>query len=284
MDVVLRVLARQPPDFMFVGLADVDRTSHLFGPDSHEARRAVLEADRQVARLVSALKRSGAWAKTVLFVTADHGFADVAPDAAAGRPYPVITLGPLLEAEDGPGGADVGLLGVGGLEMVMLARAAGDALSPDAHERLAAIRRRALAHTGVEAAWYRVDNPADGGAAHTLAHMVPDWRLEHPGVGDLVVVARPGFQFVDPYRPAAAALVGMHGGPDVRQVPIVVTGGHPRLRATRLTPGAEVAPAANPDLGATAAWLLDVRAPRSTAGRVVPAHDRGRVLMEAFAP
>src|SRR5262249_42365515 len=48
MDETLRVLTEHEPDLLFVGLPDVDRTAHVFGPASNEARRAVLEADRQL--------------------------------------------------------------------------------------------------------------------------------------------------------------------------------------------------------------------------------------------
>jgi phosphonoacetate hydrolase len=53
MDELLRTIAMHDPDLMFAALGDVDRTAHSFGPDSNEARKAVLEADRQIRRLVS---------------------------------------------------------------------------------------------------------------------------------------------------------------------------------------------------------------------------------------
>jgi hypothetical protein len=40
--------------------------------------------------------------------------------------------------------------------------------------------------------------------------------------------------------------------------------------------------AENPDIGITAAWLLGVRKPRMSSGKVVPEHLAGRVLREAF--
>jgi len=279
MDKALEVIATSDPDLLFVGLPDVDRTSHVFGPDSHRARTAMLEADRQVDRLIRALKRSGAWEDTVLMITADHGFADVSPDAAAGRPYPMITLGSVMEAQ---GLAGVGLLGIGGLESVVIVGATPDALTSDQHRTLAEVRRHALEHSGVQAAWYRNDNPHDGGAEHTIRRARPSWRIDHPRTGALVLVGRPGYHFVDPFRPWAASFLGMHGGPDAQTVPILVTGGHPRLRAERVIPGEGTPPAANPDLGTTTAWLLDLREPRALTGKRVPERSRGRILREAF--
>lgn len=276
MDAVLDLLARERRvDLLFVALPDVDRTSHVFGPESHQARAAMLEADRQVTRLVGALKRDGAWDETVLMITSDHGFVSVAADAAAGRPYPVVTIGRSL-AEVGLDAATVGVLGAGGLETLVL-RGGDDPAT------LARLRKQVLAQPGVIEAWYRAPNPADGGEAFTLGRAHPDWRMSHPRVGDLVLAAAPGHHFVDPFSNWAAAMSGTHGGPDVQAIPIVVTGGHPWLRRERPGGSAGAAAAANPDLGATAAWLLDVPAPRMVDGGKVPDAVRGRVLEEAFA-
>jgi hypothetical protein len=281
MDAVLESLARRPFDLLFVALPDVDRSSHTFGPESHQARKALLEADRQVERLVKALERNGVWGETVLMVTADHGFVSVAPDAAAGRPYPAITVGRSL-ARAGIDG--VGLLGAGGLETVALRGARKGQPSAEDQARLAEVRRTALAEPGVIEAWYRVPNPADGGDQTTLRHAHPDWRLDHPRVGDLILVAAPGHHFIDPFSNWAAAMSGTHGGPDVQRIPIVITGGHPRLaRGGRIEADGGARSAANPDLGATAAWLLDLPRPRTIGGKAVPPASQGRVLREAFA-
>jgi arylsulfatase A-like enzyme len=281
MDAVLESLARRPFDLLFVALPDVDRSSHTFGPASHQARKALLEADRQVLRLVKALERNGVWGETVLMVTADHGFVSVAPDAAAGRPYPAITVGRVL-ARAGIDG--VGLLGAGGLETIALRGTRNEELSVEDQARLADVRRAALAEPGVIEAWYRVANPADGGDQTTLRHAHPDWRLDHPRIGDLVLVAAPGHHFIDPFSNWAAAMSGTHGGPDVQRIPIVITGGHPRLaRSGRIEADGGARSAANPDLGATATWLLDLPQPRTISGKAVPPASRGRVLREAFA-
>jgi hypothetical protein len=279
MDETLRVLTERSPDLLFVALPDVDRTAHVFGPESNEARRAVLEADRQVGRLVSFARRQGTWDHLVLMVTADHGMESVTPDAA--RPNPILLFGRELVRA---GFTDVHPVSSGGVELVALDGEAPTVLSGAAAERLRAVRALALEQPEVSEAWYRLPNPVDGGDAFTLERAHPDWRLVHPRVGELVLVAAPHCFFGDPFSPRRVGLAGDHGGPAQRAISILLTGGDRRLRASPLPP-AEISVAmgaTNPDLGATAAWLLGVRQPRYTNGRPVGEGLRGRVLREAF--
>jgi len=276
MNEALRVVTERDPDLLFVALPDVDRTAHVFGPASNQARRAVLEADRQLGRLVDLTRRLGIWDHLVLMVTADHGMQSVEPDAS--RRYPIVLFGRELARA---GLTDVWPLTSGGIEYVALAGKAPATLDHGQAERLRAVRALALAQPEIAEAWYRLPNPADGGDANTLARVHPDWRLAHPLAGELVLVAAPNCFFADPFSPHLGGLAGEHGGPGQRAIAILVTGGDPRLRpaASGDTTGRT---AANPDLGQTAAWLLGVRQPRFVNGGAVEEHLRGRVLREAF--
>jgi type I phosphodiesterase/nucleotide pyrophosphatase len=278
-DVVLQTFALEDPDFVFTALPDVDLTSHLFGPDSNETRRAVLDADRQIGRLVDVLKRRKAWERTVLIVTADHGFQSVTADPAAHRPYPLIFFGrELLRA----GVQDVTAFSNGGVEFVAFPGTPPQRVDLAAGERLKAIRTLALAQPEIAEAWYRLPNPADGDDAFTLDHVHPDWRLTHPRVGELILVAQPHYSFGDPYTPHILGLAGDHGAPGQSHIPILITGGDKRIRTQTVDPEGSIPQAANPDIGATAAWLLGVRMPRTLAGKPVPPALAGRVLREAF--
>jgi arylsulfatase A-like enzyme len=275
MNEVLRVLAASDPAFVLTALPDVDRTAHLFGPDSQEAWRALLEADRQIERLVGFLKARGTWADTVLILTADHGFVSVAPDAAAGRPYPLVLFGRTMAAAGIDG---LTVFSEGPVESILVA----GGLDGAGASLLARVRALALAQPEIAEAWYRRPNAADGGEQFTEARARPEWRMDHARGGDLVLVAKRGFTFSDPYSPSTAAMVGMHGGPETMRIPIVVTGGWPRLKNGRAADGGDQPTAANPDIGATALWLLGVRAPRLLRGGAVPPDLAGRVLREAF--
>jgi hypothetical protein len=275
MDEVLRTIATRDPHLLFVNLPDLDHAAHGFGPDGYAARKAVLEADRQVDRLVKFLKPRGRWRDTVLMVTADHGFTAISNDE---HPYPVIPFGRTLEHEGIEG---VAAVSNGGVELLYLLDqdpgAAG--LTEDGAAKAKTLRRLALAEKGVAEALYRLPNPLDGGEEHVLARVHPDWRWSHPRLGDVVLVAETGYAFADPFNPRGAGMLGSHGGPGQIEVPLLVTGGYAGIRRGIVD---REGAAANPDVGMTARFLLGIGEPRYTSGGRVPAELRGRVLEEAL--
>lgn len=279
MDEAVRTVALDDPDVLFVALPDVDRTEHVFGVDSPEARRAILRADEEIRRLIGAAKAQASWNETILFVTADHGMQSVAPEPAAGRPYPLIVFGHELRSNGLDG---LVLLSRGGIESVFLSGTPPTSLDTASAERLAAARRLALAQPEIGEAWYRLPNPTDGGETTTVAHAHPDWHLDHPQAGDLVLIARPHCHFGDPFDPSTAALVANHGGPDTQNIPVIVAGGSPRVRSQLIAADASGGVATNPDIGATVLWLLNLRPTRMISGDAVPEALAGRVLREAF--
>jgi arylsulfatase A-like enzyme len=279
MNEAIRVVALENPDVLFVALPDVDRTEHVFGPESAEARRAIVAADDEIKRLIAVAKAQGSWPETVLIVTADHGMQSVAPDPAAGRPYPLVLFGRELLRS---GFGDLIPLSRGSIESVFLSGTPPIAFDGTVGERLAAVRRLALSQPEVAEAWYRLPNPADGGDTSTLAHTHPDWRLDDPQAGDLLLVARPHYQFGDPFEPSTAGVLGNHGGAEQQDIPLIVAGGVRRVRAQVIAADASSTPAANPDVGATVLWLLGMRRPHTIANTPVPEALTGRALREAF--
>src|SRR5262249_42505881 len=148
---------------------------------------------------------------------------------------------------------DVTAFSNGGVEFVSFPGTPPQRLDAAAGERLKTIRALALSQPEIAEAWYRLPNPADGDDAFTLEHAHPGWRLAHPRVGELVLVAQPHFTFSDPYSPHILGLVGDHGGPGQSHIPILITGGDPRIRSQTVDPAGPIVQAANPDIGATAA-------------------------------
>ncbi len=278
MDEVLRTIVQKDPQLLFVNLPDVDRLSHIFGPNSHQGRRGLLEADRQVGRLVAFLKKKGLWSEVILMLTADHGFASVTPKE--GSPYPSFSFGRALARE---GIENIVTVSNGGIEHIYLRNfdSTSSMLSQEEAERLKAIRDLALKQPEVEEALYRIAPPLDGEEKYCLDMVHADWRLSHPRVGELILVARPGYFFNDPFSPRTAGMRGHHGSPRERHIPIVITGGYPKIKAQIMQGGEQ---AENPDLGITAAWLLGLREPRYVSGQPVPKILQGRVLSEAFVP
>jgi hypothetical protein len=277
MDEVLRVISASSPELVAVNLGDVDRTSHVYGPSSPQARKSILEADRQIERLIAFLRETDRWVSTVLVITADHGFASVAPDEA--DPNRTLSFGRELARV---GMADVAVVGNGGMAFVYLrSLGIGGTLSPEAHETLRRIRALALEQPDVVEALYRRPNPVDGGDAHTLDTAHPEWRLAHPRLGELVLVARSGHQFDDPPGASVRVVRGNHGGPEERAIPLVWSGGFPGLAERKVE--SERVPE-SPDVGMTIRRLLGLPAPRDRSGREIAPRLRGRVLDEVFAP
>jgi hypothetical protein len=62
------------PFFFFVHFAEVDHSGHRHGEPSKEYNDAIISGDKQLGRLVDKLKALGVAEKTLIYVTADHGF------------------------------------------------------------------------------------------------------------------------------------------------------------------------------------------------------------------
>lgn len=266
MSAVLALAAEREPDLTLVNLSDVDRTGHGRGPDGPEYAAAVAGADVALGRLVDELRQRGRWARSVLVVTADHGFTALTP--APARPHPVIRFGRALERADVRG---VRLVAEGGVEHVYAEGLAATATEVGAAAAtLARVAEIAAATPGIVEVLARLPVPG----VPRLAEAHPDWHLEHERTGELLLVAAPGHQFVDPWDAVDAALLGNHGGPGELAVPLLVSGGAEALTAA---PPAAPAPALV-DVAPTATALLGLRAPRHVDGRPLAPAPAGRAM------
>lgn len=269
-DALLALENKAEPDLAFVNLADVDRAAHGHGPDGKECAQAVSAADAAVGRLVDELHARGRWGRSVLIVTSDHGFTSLVPTAE--RPNPVIALKPALERE---GITGIQLVADGGVEHVYAEAIAADATDAGAAAavlgRVAALAR---AMSGVAEVLARL--PVPDVASLTVAH--PDWHLQNQRAGDLLLVAAPGYEFVDPAGDDAT-LGGNHGAPGELRVPLIVTGGSSAIHAA---PDGTPPPVAV-DVAPTVAALLGLRIPRRVNGEAVPEAQMGRVMRGVLA-
>jgi hypothetical protein len=60
--------------FLFIHFADVDVGGHYFGEDSPEYDRALVEVDAWLGKILDALDGKGVADRTLVYVSADHGF------------------------------------------------------------------------------------------------------------------------------------------------------------------------------------------------------------------
>ena len=78
------------PFFFFVHFAEVDHSGHAHGEKSKEYDDAIISGDTQLGRIVERLKQLGVYEKTLIYVTADHGF-DI--DGRGHKYAPYVFLG-----------------------------------------------------------------------------------------------------------------------------------------------------------------------------------------------
>jgi len=266
MTAALGLMERPEPDLAVIGLAGVDRTAHRFGPDGPEYARALGAADAAIGELLDRVRGFGRWGRSVVIVTADHGFAGVGP--APERPYPLIPFGRELLRAHADG---VRLVDDGRVEHVYAEAAdAGGTPTEEGSRALARVAELASATPGVAEVLGRV--PVSGVTPLATAHA--DWHLGHPRTGDLLLVAARGQHFDDPFDPVDADMLGDHGGPEETAVPLFVTGGAPQLTAA---PAGTPAPA-SVDVAPTIEALLGLPAARRVDGSPVAAELSGRAV------
>ena len=258
------VIERIPTsDFMFVNLGDVDRAGHIDESGAAGVAGfqtfARMQTDRNVERILQAIRDAGRWEQSVVFVLSDHSMDWSAPQG-------FIQLAPDL-----PEG--LAAIGKGGAETIYLT-------NPRARNAGALLKRArdlALATDGVEHAWYVRPNRAD----RRPGTVVPaSLHLASPNAGDLILFAEDGWRFADPTHPENP-IPGSHGHFVTRHNTFMVGGGAPFLRAPRSVAPSRPDPgpmatlpeqSENVDVAPTVAWLL---------GLPTGAY-QGRVLREAF--
>lgn len=65
---------KDKPFFFFVHFAEVDHNGHKFGENSKEYNNALISADKWTGKIMEKLKELNLYDKTLIYVTADHGF------------------------------------------------------------------------------------------------------------------------------------------------------------------------------------------------------------------
>jgi predicted AlkP superfamily pyrophosphatase or phosphodiesterase len=74
-DVVIDLLQKRRANFIAVTFGATDQAGHRHGPRSEEVKRAVLDIDRNVGRLMDALRTLGILEETLITFNSDHGMS-----------------------------------------------------------------------------------------------------------------------------------------------------------------------------------------------------------------
>ncbi len=256
-------LGRNPAgvtDLLGISLSTHDYINHGFGPESRQSQDHMLRMDRALAGFFDYLDRRIGLDKVLITLSADHGFVN-APEYNASLGLPGARLNALklvtdlnehLAARFGPGNHALRL----SYPTIILDQAliGKKSLNPADVENAAA--RFLGGYPGVAAVFTR--NQLESGALPNvpLARQVQRaWNRELSG--DLYLVLVPNAIF--------GGLVATHGSPWTydTNVPLMLFG-----RAW-IEPGKQARSAYVADLAPTLSYLLDIRPPSASEGRVL---------------
>ena len=71
------LIRRHKPNLLMLHLVETDKAQHRYGPFSSQAREALENADKLIARVRTAVEAAGIADKTAWVLVGDHGFAEV---------------------------------------------------------------------------------------------------------------------------------------------------------------------------------------------------------------
>lgn len=276
MDLALGLLQTKDPDFNFINLPETDAMSHVFGAGSPPALAAVKSADEQIGKLVDELKRSGKWQHSTVIVTADHNFGDTV------NPENTIFFDEMFAGMDA---SRFEVVNHGGSASVFLTDLddLNGPLRRGQRRTLKELRRRAVATKGVTGAFYRLPTTIPGTDvldANTLEHSHPRWHLDGtPRIGELFITAGDRHAFSEEPFDEGTVILGEHGHATDRHVPFYVMSGGTYVADRTVRPsgavdetddtGALPEQAESVDIASTIAWILRVREPAQSSGRVL---------------
>jgi arylsulfatase A-like enzyme len=228
----------QRPRLIMSYWSGADDAGHHYGPDSGEVRRALVEQDLQLARLLDGLDAARAWSHTTLLLVSDHGMTE---------------RGASLDLE--------GVLQASGVGARVLGAAVAQVFLDDPDQlAVAQVAASSLGHVRV----YRGDE------------LPETFRMRHPTrTGDLVVIAEPPYTLSRPAGMEGRLMTalqylgrsfGIHGYdpqlPDMGGVFMAMGRGVPA--------DLELGEVRQIDVAATVATLLGIAPPAQAEGRPIP--------------
>lgn len=175
-DAAVHILEQHKPNLLLFHLLALDSTHHTYGPATLASTTAMAFQDAQVARLLSALERSGLSDKTTVVVLADHGFRTARRTI---NPNVALRNAGLIRGEGAGKQVDAWTMSWGGAAGIYLTdRSASATLVPKIEAAVA----------GLEG----VDRVVTRGALTELGLPDPGTSDQAP---DLVLAARDGYDF-----------------------------------------------------------------------------------------
>ena len=231
------------PNLLLMHLLTTDSVQHQYGAGSLAAQTALVLADRQLERVLDAVKRAGIEKDTTVLVVSDHGFRAY---HHAIRPNALLRDKGMLKGEGAQIDCDAFVVAEGGTAMVYATRAA---------RREATLEELKQAFRNVKGI-ERVITP-DEYAQYGYPPPGPEQRM-----ADLVLAAAPDFAFTGDTKGEVVAdvpIAGNHGylNNDPQMQEILVAWG------AGIRPGSHTGVVPNLDVASTIAQLLNAPLPGS---------------------
>jgi predicted AlkP superfamily pyrophosphatase or phosphodiesterase len=239
----IHILNKHRPNLLLFHLLTTDSLQHRYGADSLAGNTGLVLAERQVKRLLDALKASGLDRKTTVIVVSDHGF----------KTYKKVIRPNAVLATNGLGG-DAWVISEGGTAMVYATKTAS--------------RRQTIPK--LKHLLGKLEGVAQVLEPDRFSEFGYPMPAANSPMADLVLAAAPGYSFEgakggDPVAAVAAGSTpGAHGYLNT----------DPEMDATCVAWGAGIKAGAklgvirNPDIAPTIARVLGSDMP-SAAGRVL---------------
>lgn len=95
-DEAVKLILEHKPQVLFVHFPENDSVGHKYGWGSHEQETSIANADKQLGRVIDALKQVGVYDQTLIIINADHGGQGKSHGAGdmRSRYIPWIAVGP----------------------------------------------------------------------------------------------------------------------------------------------------------------------------------------------
>lgn len=262
-------LGRNPagvPDLLAVSFSSHDYINHNFGPESIQSQDHLVRLDRTLARLFAAVDAAAGPGNALIVLTADHGFMNV-PEYSAARGFAAgrIDPGETREAVNRAVEKRYGIAKAATQHMTggfTLDYAAIDAKGLPRAEVEAFVARTTLEQPGIAFTFTRTQLEQGAMPSHRIGLLVQRAWHRHMAV-DVVVVPQPYHYFQS--RSTSSPNACSHGTPYAydTNVPLLLHGDR-WVKRGRYGEYAETV-----DIAPTLAYLLDIRAPGASEGRVL---------------
>jgi predicted AlkP superfamily pyrophosphatase or phosphodiesterase len=234
---VIKLIQEKKWHFIAYYYSKTDSVGHDYGPYSPEIKKAVLDIDAQISRIVTALKKEKIYDKTLIILSSDHGMSEFEKKQASIEPVEALKQAGFKVATNQKEIND-------DTEIVILA----------AGSRLIYLRKP-LSPVQLNLFETTLKN-IDGAELWDTEKLRKEYHTG-PRSGDYAVVPKPGYAISN-----AGDKGGLHGRPTEKNTILV-------LRGPGIKKGATVAHAENVDIVPTIEYFFGVSPAKTVDGKVI---------------